>query len=291
VLNELDVPLGERLAVVAGTFLGQSEAYSRAKSKYRTVRRLAEGKVPLPAWGWEKGVPTSAASMRIFDAVSAEVSKASRGTAVFAHILMPHYPYVYDASCAQRPAREWMERSDPEHADIQHGIVNVPESRAARYGAYLQQVACTERKIGELIDAIPAGLRQDAVVIVQGDHGSRITLVDPTTMAPVAPATSDYADSFSTMFAVRSSRIEAGYDLRAAPLPCLLRALVESGFESTAGVAACSSTDTVYFMAGGPEPVPHPLPDFWTAPGAGVPVPTTGVAPAGRRPAASSRDR
>ncbi len=67
---------------------------------------------------------------------------------------------------------------------------------------------------------------------------------------------------FSTMFAVRSASIEAGSDLRTTPITCLLRTLVESGFQSTAGIDSCSSPNVVYFMAGGKPPAPRPLPDF-----------------------------
>jgi hypothetical protein len=267
VLNHLDVQLDARLSAVAGTFLWQSETYSRVKDKYRALRLKLESKVALPAWNWDKGPPGSATSMPMFDAVMDDLSKAQRGTLVFAHVLMPHYPYVYDEHCAERPRNEWLNRNDPDRADIRRGFNNVPETRAARYAAYFRQLACTERKIDELIEAIPAPLRHDAIIIVQGDHGSRISLVDPTTVAGVNPAVSDYADAFSTMFAVRSASIEAGYDVRTTPITCLLRTLVESDFRSTTGIDACSAPNIVYFMTGGKPPEPRPLPDFGGAPG------------------------
>jgi hypothetical protein len=67
----------------------------------------------------------------------------------------------------------------------------VPDGRAERYQGYFQQMLCAQKKVDALIAAIPPSLRDDAVIIVQGDHGSRISLVDPTTVAPVAPAASD----------------------------------------------------------------------------------------------------
>ena len=43
------------------------------------------------------------------------------------------------------------------------------------YALYFEQVTCAHRMIdGSLLAAVPAGLRQDAILIVQGDHGSRI---------------------------------------------------------------------------------------------------------------------
>jgi hypothetical protein len=262
VLNGLEVPLDTKVRVLGGTFLGQSETYTRAKERYRTTRRRLARTVPLPAWNWERSTPASAGSMPMFDAVAKDLSKAQRGTFVFAHVLMPHHPYVFDANCRQRPQGEWLGRNDAERGDIAGGIMNVADGRATRYAAYFQQIACTEKKIDELLAAIPAPLRHDAIIIIQGDHGSRIALVDPTTSAKVSPAVSDFADGFSTMFAVRSPSIAAGSDLRTTPITCLLRTLVESGFQSTAGIDSCSSPNVVFFMAGGKRPAPRPLPDF-----------------------------
>ena len=262
-LNRLGVPLSFRFAVVAGTFLNQSEAYTRLKQKYQTLRLHVAPIVTLPLWNWERGTEGSAGALPMLDAVMANISETQRSTAVFVHILLPHYPYIFDAECNQRPPNEWMSRSDPDRGDIPNGIVNLPEGRAARYRAYLQQVACTLHQIDRLIAAIPPALRDDAIIIVQGDHGSRIGLVDPTTVAKVSPVASDYVDAFSTMFAVRSSPIDAVYDLRTTPITCLLRSLVDSNFLSIAGIDACSSPNIVFFMTGGKKPPdPRALPDF-----------------------------
>jgi hypothetical protein len=77
------------------------------------------------------------------------------------------------------------------------------------------------------------------------------------------------------MFAVRSAAIEAGTDQRRAPITCLLRTLVESSFQSTAGIESCSSPNVVFFMAGGKPPAPRPLPDFSSG-AAPSPVTTAG---------------
>ena len=56
--------------------------------------------------------------------------------------------------------------------------------------------------IDQLLAAVPAGLRQDAVVIVHGDHGSRIARNDPTAVERTLFSAADYADLYSTLFAV-----------------------------------------------------------------------------------------
>lgn len=264
-LNALDVPLSARLSVVAGTFFGQSEAYRRTKDAYRLVRpRLAP--IPLPAWNWDRGIPASASSQEMFDAVAEDLRNARGGTLVFAHILLPHYPYVYDSSCRSRPANEWMERRDPE---VGGGSVNVPTGRSARYAAYLQQVTCAQRQLARLLDSIPESLRRDAVVIIQGDHGSRITIDDPTTDTGKPPAPSDLVDSYSTMFAVRSCGITAGYDLQAASITCLLRGVVLGDFGATGQVSSCATSRPVYLLTEGKPSQARRLPEFGTGGDAG----------------------
>lgn len=263
-LPRLNVPVAAKLSIIGGAFLGQSEAYSRGKEKYQTTRlRLVKKGIPVPPWNWEQGVPVPVGSMPMFDAVEDDLSKAGPGTFVFAHFLLPHYPYVYDANCEQRMESKWLTRSDYDRANVPGGIMNVPEGRAERYRVYFQQLHCAQTKIDDLLASIPAPLRQDAIIVVQGDHGSRISLVDPTTRANVEPAASDYADAFSTLFAVRSSSIERGYDERVTPITCIMRSLVESDFRSTSSVDACSSPNIVFFM-GTDTPQPRPLVDFWT---------------------------
>ncbi|HEU4938838.1 MAG TPA: sulfatase-like hydrolase/transferase [Vicinamibacterales bacterium] len=267
-LPRLNVPVATKLAIIGGTFLGQSEAYSRTKEKYQTTRlRLQRVHIPLPKWNWEQGTPAPVGTMPMFDAVAEELSKAQRGTFVFAHFLLPHYPYVYNASCEQPRASTFLNRNDYDRANVPGGIMNVPEGRAERYRGYFQQMLCAQKKLDGLIAAIPPSLRQDAIIIVQGDHGSRISLVDPTTVAKVEPSASDYADMFSTLFAVRSPSIEHGYDTRLTPITCLLRSLVQSDFRSVSGTDTCSSPNIVFFM-GSETPQPRPLLDFWTAAGA-----------------------
>jgi len=266
-LPRLNVPVTTKLAIIGGTFLGQSEAYSRGKEKYQTMRlRLLRAHINLPKWNWEQGTPAPVGTMPMFDAVADEISKAERGTFVFAHFLLPHYPYVYDASCEQPRASKWLNRNDYDRANVAGGMMNVPDGRAERYRGYFQQMLCAQKKVDALIAAIPAPLRQDAIIIVQGDHGSRISLIDPTTVANVPPAASDYADMFSTLFAVRSPSIERGYDTRVTPITCLLRSLAQSDFRSVSSTDSCSTPNVVFFM-GSETPQPRPLLDFWSAAG------------------------
>jgi hypothetical protein len=172
--------------------------------------------------------------------------------------MMPHYPYVYDAGCRLRPTSQWLERMDREAPP---GTSNTPASRAARYSAYFEQARCTLQKLERLIAAIPPALERDAIVIIQGDHGSRIGLVEPEWSGSPRLSASDYVDSYSTLFAVRSPSLEAGYDTRLAPITCILQTLVYSSFRSVSALDACASPPKV-FMSAGSRTVAMPLPAF-----------------------------
>ena len=269
-LDRLAVPAREKLLVVAGTFLNRSEAYLRAKRKYQDIRRALAGRnLALPAWSWERGTATPVGTMPLFDRLASEVSSAVRGRAIFAHLLMPHYPYVYDAACVPRPPSQWRSRWSGDILEMGDARNNTPESRAERYALYAQQVACVQRQLARIIDAVPAALRGDAVIVIQGDHGSRISLVEAMAANAGRAAPADFADHFSTLFAIRSPALHAGTDPRAASIACLLRTLAESGFSSTAAAADCSAPPRVFVRRAGEPPQPHALPGAWMMGAAG----------------------
>src|SRR3546814_11294539 len=82
---------------------------------------------------------------------------------------------------------------------------------------YFQQVECTTVHISELLDALDApGRASDAVVMIHGDHGSKIAVTEASESNSSRLAEADYVDAFSTLFAVRAAGIEPGY--RAPPV-------------------------------------------------------------------------
>jgi hypothetical protein len=213
----------------------------------------------MPPWNWERGNAAPLSSMPVFDMVVGELSKAKRGELVFAHVLIPHYAYVYDSSCRPRPPSQWLRRTSVGDAGDAGGVANTRGGRAKRYALYFQQMLCAQQKIDHLLDAIPSSLREDAIVIVQGDHGSRISLVEPIKMAASKLTAADYADHYSTLFAVRAPNLQPAYDTRRTPITCLLRTLVEQDFRSLSGLEGCS-TPNILFLQDSTKP--RALPTF-----------------------------
>jgi arylsulfatase A-like enzyme len=197
-------------------------------------------------------------SMAVADRLQRDLAGAQRGDYVFAHLLLPHYPYRYDDTCSLLPVDSWMRR---DLADAPAGQTNTVASRTARYAAYARQLHCVYRKLDEILEAIPAELADDAVIILQGDHGSRIVLVEPRLARASLMSATDYVDSYSTLFAVRSPRIATGYENREVPITCVLKTLVESNYGSLTGLDTCTTSPSV-FVFDGSEAYPRPLPAF-----------------------------
>lgn len=177
------------------------------------------------------------------DRLIAAVSGARGGQYVFAHLMLPHYPYVYLPDCSFRPVAEWQARTDSEAPPR---TSNTPEGRQTRYRQYLDQLQCLYRDLDRLLNAIPTRLQRDAVVILHGDHGSRITLVDPDASSKRALTSADFADSYSTLLAVKAPAVPAGDDARVVAVGCVLSAVVESAFATASPDPSCNAAHTVF---------------------------------------------
>jgi len=260
VLHHLPVSALQKAFVLAESLLAQSDMFLRIERVYRRIQQRPFGRrIHLPAWTSDPTVVAPVATMQALDAMRADLAQSVGGELFFAHLLLPHFPYAYDANCGTRPPTEWRHRGDRRGVDDDGaGRTNTPESRTERYALYFQQVTCAHRMIDRLLAAIPTGLRQDAILIVQGDHGSRIGRNDPIAANERTFSRADYVDFYSTLFAVRAPGLEAGYDAEQTSIVCLLRSLVGSGFSATAGATACSSERVVFFK----DRTRHVLPHF-----------------------------
>lgn len=137
--------------------------------------------------------------------------QARPGTAYFAHLLPPHYSYLLDSDCNPRPdVRTWYAFA---------GLAAVPParhsslSRSQIYIAHFDQVRCSQRKIGQMLDALrESAALDDSIIILHGDHGSRIARHLVLDSQVDLASDGDFIDSYSTLFAIRSPAIQAGYD-------------------------------------------------------------------------------
>jgi hypothetical protein len=85
------------------------------------------------------------------------LAESDRPLFVLAHLPVPHEPYVFAADCAARRPY-WPLRDDGPHTERVKG-------------AYVAQIACLNRKLLHLFDAIQQRSRRPAVIVLQSDHG------------------------------------------------------------------------------------------------------------------------
>src|SRR5690606_20032640 len=85
-------------------------------------------------------------------------------------------------------------------------------SRRARYERYFEQVVCVFGRITAMLERIEAaGRRKNAVIVIHGDYGSRISLADKD-RSPRKISQRDLVDLHATFFSVRSRHTAAGLD-------------------------------------------------------------------------------
>ncbi len=242
-----------RSRIIASVYLRLSEIHRRVRGAYRALYRSAIGPLlPLPQWDWERGDLYALTAMSTIERLKRDLAGARPGDLFVAHVLMPHAPYLFDARCALRTdPGEWMARRLPGGG---RGPRQTPHSRAARYEAYLQQVECVTTRVGELLDVLERrGLLDRAVVIVHGDHGSRIGLVEPVASRLGRMSPADFADAFSTLFAVKAPGIAPGHDPGPWSIVELLRELVAADFRSVPRHQRSGAAPPLYIQGDDPD--------------------------------------
>ena len=166
----------------------------------------------------EAGRSGSVGGLAAFDHLTKELRGAQLGDAYFAHIFAPHYPYTVRADCSYLPWREWKSRRSGVHL-------------RERQRAYFAQVRCTTAKLQRALNAFrssPGGAK--GIVIIHGDHGSRITVRDPTNEDSRYLSKADMIAGFSTLFALQAPGVASQYVSEPESIARLLGEFSASGF-------------------------------------------------------------
>jgi hypothetical protein len=129
-------------------------------------------------------------SLRQLDRFTEELGTLRPGEARVVHLLLPHSPYELNANCTVKPENAWLN---------EHG----PGSEARREAAYADQVRCLQRRIARMLEVLNrtrAG--REAIVLIHGDHGSRIAPQQPFLERPELNDR-QLLMSYLTFFAIR----------------------------------------------------------------------------------------
>lgn len=172
----------------------------------------------------QRAVSSTLGAYAALEGIAADVKVARRGNVYFAHVLAPHYPYMRTSDCTLTPPSKWAYR-------------RINQAIAYRRSAYREQIGCVHRHLANIIrnfEASPAG--KDGIIVIHGDHGSRITEVEPIDRNRGKIKSSDLMAGYSTLFAVRAPGIEPGVDRRQYASPVILKQLLDSRFSSVEGM-------------------------------------------------------
>jgi hypothetical protein len=145
----------------------------------------------LLSWG------TSHYQPKVIDQIGDDL-ELSRGDVFFAHLLLPHAPFVYQNDC------QLDYKSKPWERYLGHGLESTQDERIARYIRYLPQAKCALNEIERLFDRMrELDIFNDAFIVVHSDHGSGVSLHSANRLNQNKLTPEDYRDLYSTLFVVK----------------------------------------------------------------------------------------
>jgi hypothetical protein len=156
---------------------------------------------------------------RVFSNLENDLLRTPRGKYFFAHVLLPHGPFVYMHDCSINYESPLWAR----YAGAAKEIVNNDEIYEIRTMKYFEQIDCAMKSVGKIFESMKmAGIYEQSVIVVHGDHGSLIGKSRPVyeNLGLLTPA--EYRSNFSTLFAVKFPGQEGRVDHRVLPLSTLM---------------------------------------------------------------------
>lgn len=157
--------------------------------------------------------------MEAFEALMADVERYPRGTAFIAHILFPHYPYMYDSSCNMvKDPHKWL---NVNIFTYMNGNDPMQEERKRRY---YQQTRCLYSTLSKWFSKLrTTDALSGATVIMHGDHGSRICDAYPRAVSVGNPRWNQITKNcFSILFGIKAPNVSPGLSNSIKPLEQLL---------------------------------------------------------------------
>lgn len=144
-ISDNQLGIVDKTRLIASQYLELSFIYQTIRTLYnKTVYSRWAGQLPIPAWNWERNRLGPLPASPVIRQLSDDVIANPTGSAFFAHLLTPHYPYIYNADCSMKNAGNWQ--------GLRNRNVAAPGSgehlgRARDYPAYFEQVKCLYRQI------------------------------------------------------------------------------------------------------------------------------------------------
>lgn len=215
-VEKLALPEVTKMTTLLATFVASYPRYQGFLNLYeQRVRPFMlswGGGVPIldreSLWTRRHLQPFSVNTMEAMNVLSERIQDLSSGHALFAHLLLPHFPYVFRENCSARAISESMDNMEAVPLEFR-----TSEMREVRFDQYLRQVECLYVKLDELFQKMQMlGIFDSSIIIIHGDHGARLGLRDPQSKSKNQLEAADYADGLSTLFAAKVPGKSGGYD-------------------------------------------------------------------------------
>ncbi|MFN7097756.1 MAG: hypothetical protein ACK4PR_09400, partial [Gammaproteobacteria bacterium] len=174
------------------------------------IRELAtESGITLPQWQWDQSQMSTLMTLTALQDLKQDVlHHADDNSAFFAHILLPHSPYIYNQDCQiQTSPMSWLINYDfgPQGNDAVR--------RKLRYQLYNTQLFCLYKQLNDVFNTWQqAGIMKKAIIIVNGDHSARLPIIAPTIENNGKSTRQDFDDAFPALFAIKAPGYPAGID-------------------------------------------------------------------------------
>lgn len=222
-LHNLEIPISQKVNLLLSGYLKNSYIKNNILKNFYVFLRISGIHIfgeSLPPWSWESSPSSlrmhSLHTLNQLNSLGDSILAIPPGNAFFVHLLFPHYPYIANADCSVTNPVDWKSKNRRIGG-------NTAESREEHYQLYFDQVSCLYSKLDEIFKQMQiAGIYDDSIIILHGDHGSRISIRDPLVTNQDVLTEEDITDHFSTLFAVKMPGEAWSYDSSPQPLDQLM---------------------------------------------------------------------
>jgi len=224
-IKSLDISTSQRAKFLMKSFLVSSSIYNFFVKGYEYYLRpsLSAISIQLPHWAWHQAQDSTVEVPETFNALAKTIIAHPKGRVYFAHILMPHSPYIFNANCqANKDINTWA-------MNYSLGSVSNNDSeRAQHYQYYEAQLRCNYQILNDFFAKLKKANDFDNIIfIINGDHSSRITKKAPFIKNENKITWQDFQDSFATLYALRSPGGSPGINYGRKPITLLYARTIE----------------------------------------------------------------
>ncbi|MBR4126631.1 MAG: oligosaccharide repeat unit polymerase [Alphaproteobacteria bacterium] len=219
-LYQTEMTTANKLLLLTGHWL-YSTPFGKQAAEY--VYNKIKGKaniasLPLLGNPMSKSLPVG--QPLVLSHLRQDVLNAAGKNVFFAHIDLPHYPYVYDQNCRLKTnPSAW--RSYAPYTDKKE-----PNGELKRWEDYNRQLFCTYAQINYLLkDLEKAKLSDKTTLVIHGDKGADIRKekTEENELTRVERIVNRFKNNMTTVFAIRPPENKAKIDFT----PCDVATLVD----------------------------------------------------------------